>query len=98
MGDSDLLPSDVTQKSQKELNPHPMKTYFKSHRGFILVLLGLALNLTLMLSTSAQTWSTNNPLNAARWSHTATLLSNGSVLISGGIVYNMNCDLHLTTG
>src|SRR5262245_36705396 len=37
---------------------------------------------------SAQTFTTNTPLITARWSHTATLLTNGLVLITGGTIAN----------
>lgn len=42
----------------------------------------------LVQPAQAQTWSTGSPLKAARWAHTATLLTNGSVLITGGTITN----------
>ncbi len=48
--------------------------------------------------TQAQTWATNSPLIAARWSHTATLLNNGSVLVAGGLIFNTNGNSADTNG
>jgi tetratricopeptide (TPR) repeat protein len=42
----------------------------------------------------AGSWTTTGPLNSPRENHTATLLSNGKVLVAGG--YN-NIDLYLST-
>lgn len=50
------------------------------------------LNLLCAWDANAQGWVTNSPLIAPRWSHTATLLTNGTVLITGGIIYNTNGD------
>jgi len=57
---------------------------------FTLALTLLALKLALVSQTQAQTWATNSPLNVARWAHAAASLTNGTVLIAGGTIYNMN--------
>ena len=56
----------------------------------ITVLSVLAASLMAAEQTQAQTWSTNSPLNVARWAHTATLLTNGTMFIAGGLLYNTN--------
>ena len=73
-----------------------MKTYQKGlsqgvylHKTIVIIIL-FALNLACLWRAGAQGWTTNSPLIAPRWSHTATLMTNGTVLIAGGIIYNMD--------
>ncbi len=48
----------------------------------------LALGSAIITQSWAQSFTTNSPLLTARWSHTATLLTNGLVLIAGGTTAN----------
>ncbi len=66
-----------------------MKTSIKRQGIFTLILPGLLLGLVPLQSAQAQTWATNNPMQIARWHQTATELTNGLVLIAGGIIYNV---------
>src|ERR1035438_2130431 len=81
----------ATERSatQKQQNQH-MKSNPSNPCGRILVLAVVAVHLTQVQRTQAQTWATNNPLKVARWAHTATSLTNGTVLIPGGIIYNVS--------
>jgi Kelch motif protein len=52
--------------------------------------IAVAVNLTLAVSTpvfagTSGTWSNTGAMNVARYQHTATLLSNGEVLVTGGV-------------
>src|ERR1041385_2808709 len=50
-----------------------------------LILLGLMLSHTVPRRAEAAAWVTNGPLLTSRWFHTATLLPDGKVLLTGGI-------------
>lgn len=65
-----------------------MNIHLKSLARWAGVVLLLWLQPALTCQLRAQTWATNSPLNVARWSHTATLLTNGLVLIAGGTIHN----------
>jgi uncharacterized repeat protein (TIGR03803 family) len=83
---------EVTTKrsaTQKQQNQH-MKSNPSNLCGRIVLLAVVAVHLTQVQRTQAQTWSTNNPLKVARWAHMATSLTNGTVLIAGGIIYNVS--------
>lgn len=64
-----------------------MNTQFNRIRP-VLVLAVMALKLAFLPSAWSQTFTTNSPLLTARWSHSATWLTNGLVLIAGGTTAN----------
>ena len=66
--------------------------------AFVLAPLIALLSFAAPSNCPAQTWTTNSPLGAARWSHTATVLTNGSVLIAGGTYFNIAGIFHDTNG
>ena len=73
-----------------------MKTRLNCPELIVPILTGLAICLASALPARSQTWATNGPLQVARWNHTATLLSNNTVLIAGGEVVNAVIDGNYT--
>jgi large repetitive protein len=61
-----------------------MKTHFRKHRLFAITLAALVPGLSFIRAVQAASWSTNASLVSRRVQHTATLLSDGKVLIAGG--------------
>ena len=57
-----------------------------------LALSALALNLSGPSPVQAQTFTSDSPMLVARWNHTATLLTNGLLLIAGGTTANVYPD------
>src|SRR5256885_667348 len=56
----------------------------QSHHRLLLTFLSMLLNLGLCPLTQAAPWISTSPLHLGRYSHTATLLPNGKVLLAGG--------------
>jgi len=61
-----------------------MKIHPRNFVPFALTLAALVFNSSFFQSVQAASWTTNCPLQTARYGHTATLLPNGRVIVVGG--------------
>src|SRR5260370_35354106 len=52
---------------------------------FVLLFLGVAGHTSIVMAQSAGTFTATGNMTTERWFHTATLLTNGKVLITGGL-------------
>jgi N-acetylneuraminic acid mutarotase len=76
--------------NRRRLNPVSRKSSLKKFRWLTLGALALALNFYFPPTATADGFTKCNPMNIARFGHTATLLPNGKVLVAGGSDDNNN--------